>query len=56
MSTQFQVTIDMEVDDESYIFEAMGNKSSDVLEEIKRAFQELDDITIEDIEVRVIKD
>lgn len=56
MSIKFEVMIDMEVDEESYIFEAMGSKSSDILEEIKRAFIDLDDITIEDIEVRVVND
>lgn len=53
MGIKFQVIIDLEVDDESYVFEAMGSKSSDLLEEIKRVFHDLDDITIDDIEVRL---
>lgn len=53
---KFEVNIILKADSEASFFEAMGNPSEDLLIEVKRALRELDDVTVEEIEVETVKD
>ncbi len=52
MAYKFFVEMEVEVDEDSYTFESLGETSEDVLYEIKRMMNELDDFKLNEITVR----